>query len=272
MKHFFLIFRVDIIDEPRLPQHVCIECKISIESFIKFCDTIDKTQKSMIDELPFPVQPIKEEAVEYVAPPSPPLSTSVRESPNRPSTSNQVSPDFRIESVCGSSPLVPSDFEFTPSNDDNFYDDFDPVNQFKESEVPKSSHESTPLPTKEKETQPPVVRESIDVLVSRMKKCSVPLFELPIVFVPSETESDSEDENYQVKKKVEKDKGDVSLLEEIEVKKNNNNYKRPRSAEISNTSKRSLLVSSKVLIFKRTLKVGKLNNFFHTGRRIRVDR
>lgn len=185
----------------------------------------------MIDELPF-----KEEVLDFVDPPTPLLSTYVTESPKSSSKINQISPDFSNGLVRGSSPFVPSDFEFTPLNDDNFFDDFDPVNQIKESEVSRSVHESTPLQAKENETQPPIVRESIDVLLKKMKKCSVPLYDLPIVFVKSDTESNSEDDNHNEDKVVKKENFvvDVSLMEEVEWRaKNNSNSKTSKRSSVS---------------------------------------
>lgn len=181
-------------DDPRLPQKVCIDCKISIENFIKFCYIVDENQSSLNDE--FPALPIKAE-IEDIAPPSPPLSTSVDESQENVDTfsSNQDSPDFRIESVHGS--LVSSEFDFVRFNDETFYDDFDPVNKLRDAALPHAPLNST---LEAIDSHPPVVRESIEVLLSKIKKCSVPLQNLAIQFVSSDTESDNEDESNQESK------------------------------------------------------------------------
>lgn len=189
-----------------------------------------------MDTLPIHVVPIKEEIVEFEAPPSPPLSALINQSPK--SISKQVSRDFRIDSVCGSSPLVPSDFEFSPLSDDRFYDDFDPVNQLKASEVPVPSES-----IEAQLSQPPPKRESIEVLKSKMKICTVPIYQLPINFVPSDTESESDDDDER-QLIIDEDATDVSLLDEIEVNiKNNNNSKRPSTDEISISSKSSTKIS-----------------------------
>jgi hypothetical protein len=216
-----IIFRVAIPDEPRLPQNVCIECRESVQSFIKFCETVDKTQKDMKNGLPFNVQPIKEEILEFSPPPSPPLSTIVKTPPAQTLISNLDLPK--------DSPFALSDFETPQFNDDHLFDDF-----HLNSEVPRSSHESTPVPSlkalhqstpvsarpsEEKDMPPRAPRENIESMLAKMKPCSVNVYNLPIKYVLSD-DSDSENDVTIVGNGIDQ----VSLQEDSP--KNNNNYKK----------------------------------------------
>ena len=185
---------------------VCIECKISIESFVNFCEKVDSNQKMLREQIT--LINVKEEEINHIVPPSPPHSMiTTKESPKEiQSDSNLAFTDdassvinIRIESVQGS---LSNSFSSNAVDEDDTFNafepfaeygsDFEPVNEDLIAAQARSVSEEDERNLRE----PPVVdTERIKILKSQMKRCFVPVTQLPIKFVPSDTEDDDDEDD-----------------------------------------------------------------------------
>lgn len=157
-------------DDTNFSQLICIDCKTFMETYMKFCEKIDNHQK----ELKFENEKPAEDPLIVVK--------------------TEKTSDICIRSV--ESINVPAELEYTPMTDDMFMNDFE-MNSFHDDFV-TADQDNDEFDSDEHVTDdellPPIVRENVETLKLRCKDCSVVLQNLPIIFVPSDTEDDEDEE------------------------------------------------------------------------------
>lgn len=180
-------------DQEEFPQLICVECKTSIESFVRFCDKIDGHQNDLRKLKVTTNFKQENEDLQIV-----------------PSTSNidffhnySKTPPLIIQSV-ESLTKVPVQY---PSTSDTIFNDHleeRTINNMDDIRQNESSDEDEDLP--------PIVRENVETLLSRCKSCSIPINRLLIEFVPSDDENESDNENFPKNKSSQNNSLDITKI------------------------------------------------------------
>lgn len=168
------------------PLLICAICKCSLNVILNFGKKVQNYQNSKRN--PSSTLVISNVEHIHVPPPSPPASSL--SSGDQHNEINNVDLDFSPSSV----PSLP--FTKALTEYDQFYEATDELNPFSEIEnimEIQINENQTPKVTSEDQTKElSVPPKTIDNLLSQCKDCSVSLLRLPIVFVPSDTESESD--------------------------------------------------------------------------------
>lgn len=181
---------VKLDDDENLPQLICVECKTSIETFVRFCDKIDNHQVSLrkTSKVPFS---FKEEAVD-LSTTAIPASDPTTHHPEITLIHNySKSPPLIIHSVQSLTDLV------TPSTSESADD------HLEEQGIMNDDGEDTRRQNDSSDDDlPPIVRQNVDTLLLRCKTCSIPINRLLIEFVASDSEEDDNEKDFSKKRSV----------------------------------------------------------------------
>lgn len=175
---YIFLFSVKLDDREEFPQLICVECKTSIESFVRFCDKVDGHQNDL-RKLKVTTN-FKQESEDIQIVPSTSNITTFHNYSKSPPLIIQS-----VESLTKETVQLPSTSE-TLDTIFNEHLEERTINNMNDMRQNESSDEDLP----------PIVRENVETLLSRCKSCSIPINRLPIEFVPSDDENESDNENF----------------------------------------------------------------------------
>ncbi|KAG5674993.1 hypothetical protein PVAND_004934 [Polypedilum vanderplanki] len=191
--------RLEISDDDRLPQFVCIKCKNTLDNFTFFTSKIKSFQQELNDSLPSSTTiNIKIEPEEYK---EAPITIEKSYSQEEDETHTNVAEDDTSFNICSYSPILlesskeSMSVESTHSQTKKY--NKNRTRYFSTSlsnlDISVSSHKSTLLfESMANQTNRSMKISNID-MKKTVKPCTVKIPRLPIIYYPSDTESESEE-------------------------------------------------------------------------------
>lgn len=175
-----------------------MECKLSVESFTKFCDKIDKYQEQLKQQNTIDIAPcVKEEPIERTSLVNSPVQSTTSSNPTELAEISPLQIQM-VESLNAFETSTPTP-EF--NNNDPLLSAFgDPFHEVAMITPPPSrsttatavSDDYTSDDSENENNSTLQQRERIETLQKAGNNCRVLLRRLPIIFVPSDAESDED--------------------------------------------------------------------------------